>query len=140
MELKLGVIADAANVADQGKLNILGEFNQITSTGPPPVIWPMFTLVARLEAPTVEGTQHKVGIDLVDGDGKSILPGRIEGPIKFSAQGPGRPLRANLIAQLQGMIFPAFGTYEFHIIVDGRSVGTIPVHIVQMKPPTGQPG
>ena len=55
-------------------------------------------------------------------------------PVRLTPQGPGRPLRAQLIARLQGMTFPHFGDFEFHVLVDGREIGTIPVYIVRRLP------
>lgn len=130
MELKLGVLCDAANISREGKLNILGEFNRIHSPGEP-IRWPLCALVARIEAPTVEGPRHELEIDLTDADGRSILQPRPKGSIEMKPMGPGRPLRAQFIANIENLQFPRFGDYEFHVLVDGRSIGTIPVYIVR---------
>lgn len=137
--MKLGILCDAANATANGKLNILGEFNTIHSPEAP-VGWPLFTIVIRVEAPTVEGSEHHLEIDLTTEDGQSILNERPGGPIQLKPQGPGRPLRGQLIAQVGGMQFPQFGDYEFHILVDNRVVGTIPVYIVQIQPGQAGPG
>ena len=134
MELKLALICDSATVSPEGKLNILGEFNTISSREEP-IRWPMLTLVARFEALTVEGTEHRLAVDLTDADGNSIVPQRLEGSLLFTPGGPGRPLRGNFMAQMQGIQFPTFGTYEFHLFIDGHRMGSVQIYIVEREEP-----
>ncbi len=134
MELKLALICDSANVSQEGKLNILGEFNTIWGQHAP-IKWPMLTLVARFEAHAVEGSGHTLAIDITDADGHSILDRRIEAQLTFSQTAPGRPLRANILAGFRDLAFPKFGDYEFHMLVDGHSMGTVVIYIAQRQQP-----
>lgn len=63
MEAKLALICNSANVSQEGKLNILGEFDTIWAEQVP-VKWPSLTLVARFEAHLVEGSKRRLAIDL----------------------------------------------------------------------------
>lgn len=133
MELKFALLGDAANESKEGKLNLIGEFNTIRSAGEP-VGWPALALAARFEASVSEGTQHRFQIGLFDSDGQSILPLSGPLPLAFQNQGPGRPLRGQVIIHLVGLMFPKFGDYSFHLLVDGRLLGEVPVYV--MKAPT----
>jgi hypothetical protein len=41
----------------------------------------------------------------------------------------------NVIVELNNMSFTTYGTHRFELAVDGESVGSLPVSIVQMQPP-----
>lgn len=130
MDMKFGLLCDAANVTNEGKLNILGEFNRIWSTSPP-VRWPLCWLVARFEAHITEGTDHALEVDLINEDGRSLMEERPSGALKFQPTGPGRPLRAQVMMRMQDIQFPEFGDYEFHFLVDGTHVGSVPIYIME---------
>ena len=74
MRLTLGLLADAANVTAENKINILGEFNLI-QTPVLPVTLASFTLVLRLEADANEPAEHTFGVRLLDDDG-DLVTGR----------------------------------------------------------------
>ena len=133
MELKFVVVADTANVSAEGKLNIAGEFNSFHASAVP-MIWPQFTIVARLEAPTVEGEQHAAQFKIQDDDGKSIFESPPL-PIKFGATGKGVPLRATMMMNLVGIAFPKFGDYGVHIFVDGVRRGDVTLYVRQVTVP-----
>jgi len=128
VELKFGIVCDAANVDASGKLNILGVFDTIMGREAP-VRRPSFTLVLRMEAPSIEGTTHQVAIRLVDADGNSLIEASLGEGVVFRQTGPGRPLRAQVLAPMEGLTFPNFGDYEFHVVVNGSSLGAIPIYV-----------
>ncbi len=121
MELRFALLADAANVSQEGKLNICGEFNVIHSNAEPPIAWPHCVLVVRVEASISEGTQHTFRLGIFDEDGGAMLPVSPEIPLKFSSQGPGLPLRGQVLMNFGNLAFPRFGTFEFHVLIDGHS-------------------
>lgn len=123
MELKFGLLADYASVAERGKLVIAGEFDQINAQTAP-VTWPLMFLVARFEASITEGSKHRLRLDTRDADGRQVIPA-IEGDIGFVPRGPGRPLRGQIIMRLEGLQFPRAGDYSFNLLVDGRELGTV---------------
>jgi hypothetical protein len=136
MELKVALLADAANVSVEGKLNILGEFGIIWARQVP-VSWPLMQLVLRLEATAAEGPRHRLGIRAMNEDGQLVAqPVDIE--VDFGPPfRPGLPHRGQFVLGIQGATFLAFGQYGFEILVDGHSVGSVPLHILpqQVPPP-----
>ncbi len=129
MELKLAVLADAANVSVEGKLNILGEFSVIWSAAVP-VVWPLMQLVLRLEATAGEGPRHRLGIRILTEDGQPIAP-PVDAEVDF---GPpfraGVPHRGQFVIGIGGSVFPRFGAYSFEILVGGHSVGSVPLWVL----------
>ena len=89
MEVGLAVLADAANVSREGKLNILGEFNTIFA-GRFPVTWPKMNLVLKLEATVGEGSRHRLGIRVINQDGKLVAP-PVDGEIELGPPLQTRP-------------------------------------------------
>ena len=129
MQLRLGVLADAANISREGKLNILGEFNLIWADKLP-FVWPLMFLVVRLEATAGEGPLHKIGVRIVKEDGELAAP-----PVDASADfgkpfRPGLPHRGQFIIGIQNAQFTEHGTYEFEILCDGHHVGSAPLYVL----------
>ena len=134
MDLKFALLADHVNTTLEGKLNIIGEFNAI-SAARVPATHPFLFLVARLEASVSEGTEHELTIGIYDEDGQKVMPKSPTFPIKFKPQGRGLPLRAQVVAQLGGLRFDHFGSFEFHLLVDGRLEARVPFLVSQVTGP-----
>ena len=130
MDLKFALLADHVNETREGKLNIIGEFNLI-SAAQVPATHPLLFLVARFQASVSEGTEHELTIGLYDEDGQAALPQSPTFPIKFVPQGRGLPLRAQVVAQLGGLRFDHFGSFEFHLLVNGRLEARVPLLVNQ---------
>ena len=70
MELQVAVLCDAATDYG-GKLNLLGAFDTIHATSLP-AIHPQCTIALRMTFNKVEEGSHRVRINFVDEDGKSV--------------------------------------------------------------------
>jgi uncharacterized protein DUF6941 len=141
MKLTLGLLADAANVTADGKINILGEFNLI-KTQQFPAGLPSFSIVFRLEAAGNEPSEHTFGIRLLDDDEELVRP-IADGTFTLGpAAIPGLPRRLQGIVPVALATFERPGTFRFDILVDGtqpeRECAPIEVHVVEI-PATGAP-
>ncbi|HEX9885843.1 MAG TPA: hypothetical protein VGA70_05120 [Longimicrobiales bacterium] len=134
MEMKFGLLCDAANESREGKLNILGEFNTIWAGGFP-VRWPRCVLVARFEAHPSEGQDHDLVLRLTDRDGADIIPSPPRLPIRFAQAAPDMPLRAQVVVNLDGMTFERPGEFEYHLVVDGHHRGSVPIWVRPRQKP-----
>ncbi|MBM3925370.1 MAG: hypothetical protein FJ320_05190 [SAR202 cluster bacterium] len=130
MEVTLALLADAANISQQGKLNILGAFNQIFAQTFP-ATHPELQLVVRFEADASEkGLEKTVKIVLLDPNGKFV---REEGislklpPVWESGQKFG----AILVKSIKRMEFDHPGTYELTILVDDDQKKKIQFQVVK---------
>lgn len=141
MEVDLAVIADAANVSQEGKLNILGIFDTIWARDFPFRHGSM-AFVVRVRADFTEAGTHRLEVRLVDADGKQLF--RAEGPLEVAAAGPGRPLKPHIIMGLTGVSFPRAGDYSFEVFLDGDHRRSVPLYVLegprQPPNPEGDPG
>ena len=139
VEVTLGVLADAANLSIDGKLNILGEFNEMRSATFP-FAWPSMQLVLKIEATTAEGAKHKFRLRVIDDDG-NIVPGTrvVEGQIDLGKPyAAGHPHRSQVILGIAQARFEKPGTVEFEVAIDDKIVKTIPLYVSKVSPrPTG---
>lgn len=118
MEIKTAVLADAANVSQEGKLNITGIFNRIQA-GSFPLTWPFMALVVRLEAHLSELGKHRINIQITDEDGGKLA--MVEGELEIGAgNDPDDPPHGHLILPIQNAKFSGPGVYSFDILIDGR--------------------
>jgi hypothetical protein len=132
VKLLYGMLADYVAEGINGKVNIIGVFDTFfrsSSVHAEPL--PVFFLVAAVEAHVIQGTFHATELRLLDGDGHDVVPRMTVPKLQFMARGPGLPLRATLIVQYAGLLLPDFGTYEFDVVMDGKSLGTVPLHVAE---------
>ena len=130
MLVNLAVLCDAANVSREGKLNILGEFDSIHASTFP-LSYPTMVLVVRIEAHPTEVGDHLLKLQLLDADGRDVVPPLEGGFTTGLAPFLGVPVRtAPIILQMHGVRFDAPGHYAFELLVDGHHLRSIPLHIV----------
>ncbi len=131
MNLQLGTVSDYAYSDPSGKLFILGEFRYIEVPSVPVIQRQMFVTV-RVTGHKTEGHEHELKMDLTDADGTSILARPIEGLVRFENMGPGdvAKIQAQVIIEVTGTEFPNYGDYAFHVFVDKRHIGDIPLTLV----------
>ncbi len=138
MEVTLALLADAANISGDGKLNILGIFNALGAQSFP-VVHPQMALVLRFEASRAEeGKGRQIELQLADSDGQKLF--------KISAQlmvptgtPPGSPIRLNHILMVNNIQFTKPGDYMFSILIGDDQKASIDLKIVEVRPPVGGP-
>ena len=132
MDVTLAALADSANISQEGKLNILGEFNQIYASSLP-LQHAAMSLVLRLEAGPVEyGQEKQVEIRLVDADGISLLD---VGTAKVSVPnaGPGKRARLVTVLNIRNTVLESYGDYAFVVLVNGDEKATVPLELVPLE-------
>jgi hypothetical protein len=130
MEIAFALLADAANVSREGKLNVLGAFDRIYGTKFP-LTWPRMVLVTRFEASAAEyGAEKTLEIVTMDADGKQL--GKATGKMKIREGQPGRLMRINHVLPM-AMTFPGPGQYSIEILVNGEPKATVPLEVVERQ-------
>lgn len=130
MDLILAVVADAANLSDNGKLNILGVFSTLYAAQTP-CQHPQMALVLGFQATALErGMQQSVSIRLVNADGQSVLTTPKSSVIVPTDESELTP-SVNLIVNLNGIRFDTFGAYRFDVLVDGLVKAQIPITVIK---------
>ncbi len=137
MDVPLALIADAANISEEGKLNVLGVFNRIT-TRELPATHPQLTLVLKFVADAVEAGQTKhLEIFLSDPDGQKLLT--LEADIEVpSPKDPGKPVELVMPQAIAGLTFERSGPHAFHILVNGEPKARVPADVVLAQEDQGQ--
>ncbi|HEY3282411.1 MAG TPA: hypothetical protein VGN26_09075 [Armatimonadota bacterium] len=131
MELKLGLTADYANVAQDGKLNVMGIFGRIMAQQFP-VTHPTLHLVLQFAAGPAEwGMRKKVQVKLMDQDGESLLS--IDGELTVP-EGRSGVVEWPQVFALQMLQFKAPGNYAFHILINQETKMVIPLIVEQVTP------
>ncbi len=129
MNVELFALCDAA--ADySGKLSILGVFDAIWARTAP-VVQPQCTVALRMRFSKIEEGEHKVKINIVDADGKSVVkPFETAANIRY--QKDITSIAANMILNLHGNKFPVFGDYSIDLTVDGKHEASLPLYVNQL--------
>ena len=117
----MALVADDANLSQEGKLNVLGAFDRIASPTFP-MIHPKMVFVFRIEARHGDGGKAvPVRVRLVDDDGTAIF--EAGGDIVAPDVEPGDFATAHQVFTLLGVRFPQPGMYTFVV-----NVGDLPPH------------
>lgn len=119
MEARHAFFCDAATSDSSGKLNALGIFDNINAKTFP-ATHPELTLVLTLRGHRTEVGEHTLKINLVDADGKDLIP-PIEGKFAMRPEA----LDANLILNIQNLTLPAPGIYSVDIAVDNHFIQSV---------------
>lgn len=122
MRIPMAVLADEANVSQEGKLNLLGIFDRIAAPEFP-VVHPRMVFAFRLEAEYGDaGRTLPVRVHLEDEDGQKMFDAA--GEIATPMVPPGEFSTANQLFTMVGVQFPRPGTYRFVL-----QVGDEPAHV-----------
>lgn len=130
MDIQVAVLCDAAT-DNSGKLNILGTFDTIY-TSQLPAIHPQCSIAIRMTFGKSEEGEHKLKLNFVDEDGKSVMP-PIEIPVEVTVPDETIFLSRNFIVNIQKLKFEKEGLYSIDLAVDGRQEGNIPL-LVRIPP------
>lgn len=137
MNVQLAVLADAANIAPVGKLNVLGIFDTITASHFP-IVHPAMVLAIRLRVDYDDGDrQHPLVVELRDEDGKVYLKG--EASVALPKIPPGEFAHINQILNFAQPTFRAPGQYHFRILWDGEEKTRVDLKLVAAAKPDEPP-
>ena len=130
MDVTLALLADAANVSREGKLNLLGIFDTIFAHAFPST-HPQMQLVIRFEAAAREaGSTRQVEIQLVAGDGSILF--RLPGTLTVQPHGLGDAIRMDHLLTLNHVQFERPGRYRFDVLLDGQVAAAVPLQVEEV--------
>lgn len=133
MRTLLFLVADYANVTSDGKLNVMGIFNDIHAFNFP-ARHPSMHLVAKLGAELSEyGQKRSFTVILMDADGNHVM--EIAGEFDIPKGQDGRKPEVNLILDLKDIILPKPGRYQFALLVDKDHKAELTLYVNQLEPP-----
>lgn len=130
-ELNIGMalIADEANLSQEGKLNVMGAFDRIAATNFP-TVHPKMVFVFRIEARYGDGGQSiPVRVRLMDEDGGVLF--EAGGDLTAPEVQPGDLATAYQIFVLAGIGFQKPGMYKFVVNLGDQPPHETPMLVVQ---------
>ena len=137
MQVSFALFADAANLSQEGKLNILGVFDavQVASL---PTVHPRAHLVVRLKGSRADVGTHTVTLRWINPDKSELW--NSTGQLDIGAPPPGvTEMDMPLIAALDLPIDRA-GTYTMSIALDNSAVAQIALQVRTGPPPISAGG
>lgn len=134
MQVDVAVLADCANIAEGGKLNVMGMFDRIWATEFP-ATHAFMVLAVRMRLEYGDEGNHRFEIDLHDEDGAKF--GGVVAELTVGKIMPGQREVVSQILSFPGLRFPRPGEYGFTIRWDGTEKATVPLSLV--RPPAPPP-
>ncbi len=126
MNIEAFLLCDCAT-DQRGKLNVLGAFDSIYAKKTP-IVHPACTVATRIRFERIEEGEHKVSINVIDQDGKSVIP-RLNGNISVKARPDAGSSVVNLILNLQRLKFENYGEYRIDLAIDEKLEGSLPFNV-----------
>jgi hypothetical protein len=137
MHLSFALFADAANISQEGKLNILGVFDAL-QVGTLPTVHPRATLIVRLKALADDVGRHTLALTWVGPAGDELWSS--SGELEVGAPPPGAAeLDVPVIAAIDLPIQEA-GTHGMRVAVDGEFCAELLLHVRAGAPVMPAPG
>lgn len=125
----MALIADEANISQEGKLNVLGAFDRIASPTFP-MVHPKMVFVFRIEAGYGDGgVAVPVRVRLIDDDGGALF--EAGGELIAPEVQPGDFATAHQLFTLLGITFPEPGLYKFVVDLADLPPHETPISAVQ---------
>jgi hypothetical protein len=129
LDATLAVAADNANVATDGKLNIIGVFQELRPDMFPAAVAQMALVISWNAEPVEVGSQKNVEISFMgpDPDERIDLP-----PFELTipeAPRPGEPAITHQILTIQGLPVLRSGPHAFYVVVGGETKARIPLYV-----------
>ena len=133
MHVTFALFADAANVSQEGKLNILGVFDAL-QVGSLPALHPRATLVVHLKGAPSDAGSHRVLLQWMSPTGSELWSS--EGELGVQAPPAGvTEMDFPLLAQLD-LPLDVAGRYLMRVGLDGVAHAEVPV---QVRPAAAAP-
>ena len=132
MHVAFALFADAANLSQEGKLNILGVFDAL-QVGTLPALHPRAHLVVHLKGTTRDVGAHRVTLRWVNPGGSELWTSN--GELNVGAPPPGiTEMDLPLIAQID-LPLDQPGTYRMTVSVDDALRAEVAVQVRAPAPP-----
>jgi len=126
MHVSFALFADAANLSQEGKLNILGVFDAL-QVAALPAVHPRAHLVVHLKGSGSDVGPHTVSFRWLSPSGQELW--NSSGDLNVGAPPPGvAEMDLPLIAQLD-LPMDAAGAYNMAIAIDGEHTMDVGIHV-----------
>jgi hypothetical protein len=132
MKIEIFALCDAAT-DNQGKLNLLGTFDQIYAAKMP-VVHPACAIAMRLRFDKMEEGIHRVNLQLVNPDGIPVFR-PMEGEVNPRMAEDVESVAVNLILNFQHIKFEQYADYQINLSIDDVGMAVLPLRVREMPRP-----
>ncbi len=126
MNIEAFLLCDAAT-DQQGKLNILGAFDNIYARQLP-TIHPACAIALRIRFGISEQGSHPVKILIIDEDAKPVGP-KLEGSVDIKVGEGTDSTIANLVLNIQRLKLEKYGKYRIDLTIDNQIITDLPLTV-----------
>lgn len=128
MDVNLAVLADYANVSQDGKLNIMGIFQEVNAPSFPFVLPQMYLVLSFSAGPAEFGSVRNARVALLHSDGQEVLG--LESQMQVPRPNrPGSRAYMNEAIGLAGVVFDRPGDYAFSILIGDDEKAAVPLYV-----------
>jgi hypothetical protein len=134
MRIAFTLFADAANLSQEGKLNVLGVFDAV-QVGSVPAVHPRAHLVARIVGTRGDAGAHAMALTWRSPSGDTLWSS--SGELRIDAPPPGvEEMDLPFIAALD-LPLDQVGTFTLAIDIDGTQMASVPLQVRSAAPAAG---
>jgi len=134
MRIAFTLFADAANLSQEGKLNVLGVFDAV-QVGSVPAVHPRAHLVARIVGTRGDAGAHAMALTWRSPSGETLWSST--GELRIEAPPPGvEEMDLPFIAALD-LPLDRVGIFTLRIDIDGTQMASVPLQVRSATPPAG---
>jgi hypothetical protein len=126
MQVSFALFADAANLSQEGKLNILGVFDAV-QVGALPTVHRRASLVVHLKGDAHDAGSHTLTLRWFSPTGEELWNTQGQVEVQQPPSG-GTTMDLPLIAAVD-LPLDAPGSYAMHIVVDDQPSAQVPLHV-----------
>jgi len=123
MNIEIITLCERAQEADR-RLSISRTFDEIFAEQVPAAI-PQFTFVLRIRFTKIEGGIHRIKINLVDEDGRLMMPS-YERDVEARFGDDMQSTNSHVILVIEGLQLDKFGEHAIDVAIDGRQEASLP--------------
>jgi hypothetical protein len=136
MHISFALFADAANLSQEGKLNILGVFDAV-QVGTLPTLHPRATLVVRLKGNRDDAGTHSLALSWVNPRGSELW--KSDGEVNVGAPPPGvAEMDMPLVAAIDLPIDQP-GVFTMRVSLDDAIAAEVPLQVTAAGVPVMAP-
>ena len=129
MELKLAALCESVRERPDGRLDIIGIFDELHAPAFP-AVQDRMTVVLIMEWSEDEYGEQPFRADLLHSNGRKILG--LQGVTVVQKMGSGAP-KTRLIQELDKVVFPAAGDYHFELVAGGNVMDAGTLRLTERK-------
>jgi hypothetical protein len=127
VNVQVAILCDAATQDSSNKLSVLGAFDTIYAQQLP-AIHPQCAVALRVNFAAGDDGQRKLALNFINADGRPLMPA-MEIPVAIVLPEDVYFVTCNFVVNIQQLKFAEAGLYSVDILLDGRSLASIPLQV-----------